>query len=352
MRRGLAAEVVLGVIASLLLTAAGSALFVLGQGDFGAALLLLAPWLVFLLVQDFWRWAGFMWRRPDRSLINDAVFNLVQAGALVLLVLMGHRSLAVPIAAWGLGGMAGALLGLRQFSIGLPSRHGAALFREGWPTSRWLLAHFLTGWGSGQAFMVLGGAVLGPVGLGGLRAAQTLMAPSWVLVQVAGSIGLPEASRALERSGWAGLERVVRCLVVVSLLGVGAIAAVVLVAAPQLLRLVYGAGFDQYAPTARVFALALLLAAVGPAEVAVKVTGMARSLVTARLWNAALCLGALLALAPAVGVVGAAWAYGLGILVNIIILARIYRGIRGRLHGVTVDTGRPPAERLLPHGSA
>ena len=55
------------------------------------------------------------------------------------------------------------------------------------------------------------GAILGPAGLGGLKAAQTLVAgPTGVLIIAGGSIGLPEATKAFKEKGWSGLSRVAR----------------------------------------------------------------------------------------------------------------------------------------------
>ncbi len=59
--------------------------------------------------------------------------------------------------------------------------------------------------------MFIVGAILGPAGLGGLKAAQTLVVgPSGVLIMAGGSIGLPEATKAYKEKGWSGLTRVAR----------------------------------------------------------------------------------------------------------------------------------------------
>lgn len=352
LREGLAVEIALGAVASLLCAGVGAVLLLLGQHSFAVALLLLAPWLVPLLVQDFWRWAGFMWGRPGRSLLNDLLFNLVQATVMLPLLLMGHRSVAVPITAWGAGGAAGALLGLWQFSVRPTAPRAKTFLQERWAISRWLLAQFATGWASGQAYLVLAGAVLGPAALGGLRAAQTLMAPSSVLATAAGSLGLPEASRAFCDTGWKGLERVAHRMAVACMVGVGAIGVIVLAAAPHLLQLLYGPGFAQFAPAARVYAAALiLLSLVGPAETVVTVTRMTRSLLTPRLANVALTLTALLVLGPRFGVTGAACAYALGIAVHAAVFARVYRRVKRRFATLDEDAASDSTS-LTPQRSA
>ena len=51
-------------------------------------------------------------------------------------------------------------------------------------------------WGASQAYVFIAGFILGPAGLGGLKAAQTLVTgPSMVLIQAGGSVGLPPRRR-------------------------------------------------------------------------------------------------------------------------------------------------------------
>ena len=78
-RRGFAADITLGLMAACIIAAVGSALLVVGQDTFGVGLLSVAPWVVVLDLQDYWRWIGFMQGQPKKSLMNDLVFNAVQA---------------------------------------------------------------------------------------------------------------------------------------------------------------------------------------------------------------------------------------------------------------------------------
>ena len=46
--------------------AVGVLLLAVGQDTFGYDFLAIAPWLPFLIIQDYWRWVGFMAARPGR----------------------------------------------------------------------------------------------------------------------------------------------------------------------------------------------------------------------------------------------------------------------------------------------
>ena len=126
-RRGFAADVTLGVMAACLIAAVGSALFVVGQHTFGVGMLAVAPWIVVLDLQDYWRWIGFMQGKPRKSLMNDLLFNAVQALAFGVVFLTGLHSVFAVVSAWGLGAAVAALYGLRQFSVRPSIRGGASV---------------------------------------------------------------------------------------------------------------------------------------------------------------------------------------------------------------------------------
>lgn len=326
---GLAAELALGAVAALVFAVAGAALLMAGQHSFGVAFLLVAPWVIPLLAQDFWRWVGFMRRQPAKSLANDAVFNTVQAASFVCMLSLGHRSLAVAVSSWGIGASAGAVFGLWQFSIRPRAREAIealAFVRRCWPTSRWLLTDSSTAWGAGQAYIILTAAILGPIGLGGLRAAQSLMAPASVLIQATGSIGLPEASRAFNERGYIALRRTATVIGAMVAGSIAAVAAIVMVAGEPVLRLLYGPGYAQYAASARILAFAgIVLSLIGMPDVVLKVTRRTRSLFTARVCNVTFSLFALVILAPRLGIPGAAWACVVGSAANVFVLTYLFR---------------------------
>jgi O-antigen/teichoic acid export membrane protein len=315
----------LGAIVGVV-TALASVLLIATSGlrAVGIALLTLAPFMPFLLVQDFWRWAGFMHKRPGRALANDAVFNTVQLAALAAFILAGRRNASVAIVAWGLGAAAGSWFGLRQFHV-RPQVHGArAMVASRWHQSRWLFATGVSGWAGTQGYPFIAGPIVGSTGLGGLKAAQSLVTgPSVVLLQAGGSVGLPEAAHGLEQQGPARLVRVARRVTLATSLSVGLVAAVILVAAPQLLGWVYGHAFVHYATSARILAVAWLITAftMGPVII-LKVTKNARALFNISVTNTILLIVSIVTLSVPFGVDGTAWATLLAALCNWLVLLR------------------------------
>ncbi len=307
---GLAAEVALGAALAVPVAGAGLALLVCGQHAYGVAFVTLAPCLVFLLVQDYWRWVGFMKAMPAKALVNDVVFDVIQGAAFGALFAIGVRSSVLAICSWGLGALVAALFGLWQHSVTPTWRGGVARMRERWWMSRWLLAASLTSWGASQAYVVLTGIILGPVGIGGLRAAQSLVSgPSLVLLQAGGSVGLPEASRALAERGWMGLRRVGRAVTAVGAIGVAAVAVVVLLFGRRLLVLLYGPPFARFATTADLLALSMVIGTLSlGAVLCLKTTKLTGPLFRRSLLSLVVSIAAVGVLVPLFGVVGAAGA--------------------------------------------
>jgi O-antigen/teichoic acid export membrane protein len=295
-------------MAACIIAAVGSALLVVGQHAFGIGLLSLAPWILALNLQDYWRQIGFCQATPKKTLMNDLVFNAVQALAFAAVFLAGLHSIFVVVSAWGLGAAVAALYGLRQFSVRPSLRGGWATLWSRWQMSRWLAGERTAYWGGSQLYLILAGVLLGPAALGGLKAAQQLMAgATGVITKAGGAVGFPEASRQLAERGSAGLLRVTRFVTAVGVLGASACAIAVLIAAPELLRLLYGAAFVPYAPAARIFAVSVVITTCGTGPfITLMTTRRLRPLLAVSLGKIALSAAAVCVLATLYGVTGAA----------------------------------------------
>lgn len=259
-RLGLAGEVCLGITSGVGFAAAGLVMLIVGEHQFGICFLVLGPFLPFLLAQDYWRWVGFMKARPGSSLANDVLFLGVQFAVFGLLLSSGIHSLGLAVGAWGLGALAGAAYGCRQHHLTPGVKGGVERIRLRWRLSRWLVGVDVISSTQAQAYLLLTGAFLGPIGVGGLKSAANLVTgPSLVLLQAGGSIGLPEASRGLNDCGWPGLRRVQRVVTAAGVTGVGLIALLIVFFGRQLLADIYGPAFGRYAGIADVLAAAMFV---------------------------------------------------------------------------------------------
>jgi O-antigen/teichoic acid export membrane protein len=195
------------------------------------------------------------------------VFNTVQVVTFAAVFVAGLHSVFAVVSAWGVAAAVGALYGIRQFSLRPSLRGGISFLRSRWHMSRWLASERTANWSASQLYLIVAGALLGPAALGGLKAAQSLvLGPATLVINAGGSFGLPEASRQFEERGWKGMARVARFVTGAGVLASAACGIAVLLAAPTMLRLLYGPGFVAYAPSARIFGISIVVAsfAVGP----------------------------------------------------------------------------------------
>jgi O-antigen/teichoic acid export membrane protein len=313
-QEGLAAELCLGLVTGAFFAVAGVIFLVVGQRKFGVCFLGLAPWLPCLLAQDYWRWVGFMKSQPQQSLINDAVFDLIQVAVFVGLLLLGVRSSILAVEAWGIGSLGGAAFGLWQFGARPSIRNGIGRLRLRWGLSKWLVNQNVTNAAASQSTLLLTGAFLGTVGVGGLRAATSLVSgPSLVLIQAGGSVGLPEASKALKERGWPGLRRVQRFVTGAGVVSVGTVALTVFLFGHRLMTWLYGPSFAKFAGLADIVAVSFLLASVAlGATLSLKATRNTRRLFHVALVALVASIVACAILDPLFGVKGAAIATLIG----------------------------------------
>lgn len=308
LQAGLAAELALGIALGGALASCGLLFLALHQRAYGVAFLALGPWVPCLLVQDYWRWVSFMRTEPKKALTNDLLFDAAQGVVFTAMFAAGIRSSVLAIGAWGMGACAGSIFGLWQHSVQPSWRGGLRRIRERWPISRGLLGGSVTSWGSQQSYVILTGALLGPVGIGALRAALSLVTgPTYMLLQAGGSIGLPEASKALHDRGLGGLRKVERTITAAGALSIAGVGAVVLVYGKQLLSALYGPSFSRYGATADLLALSVVVgtSSLG-AILGLKVTRSAGMLFASSVVALVVSIAAVLALVPAFGVEGAA----------------------------------------------
>ena len=340
LQSAVAAEVVLGLAVAALVGLTGAVLQLTWSRPLGWALLALAPWVPMLLVQDLWRWSGFMRAEPGKALVNDVAFTVAQIGLLAVFAAAGRLGTGTALAAWGSGAAVGVVVGTWQFGVRLRLAGGWRWLRRCWPDARWLLADFMTSYGASQGWQYLVAAMLGPAALGLVRAAYNLMGPVNVLLFGGSGYGLPASVEALRDGGWRRLDGVVRRLTVTIALGVGAYALCLTVAEDRLVQLVYG---PQYAGIGGLVVLAALsftvIGAAFGAGIGLTAARRTRALFLVRVGAAATSMAFLAAFARPLGVVAAGWANLLGALAYLALMVAAYRSAR-RDHPVTGSGGQ------------
>ncbi len=339
------AELQEGLLASLLLAVGGAGLLVVAGSVMGVAGLnpgaafALAPWIPSLLVQDYCRSMAFRLQRPDRALINDVVFAVVQGTATLGLFLFHVGSVSAFIASWGIGATGGALVGLRQAHIRVTGCGGTAHLRALWPRSRWFLAEFGTAFAANHGYLLLLPVLLGTAGFGVYRAGASLIGPVVVIFIAGGNVGLPQSVRQLRQGGIPGFAayttRLTSAVVALTVLYCGIMA----IFAVPILRLTYGEKFTGGAVITQLTGADYVITAFGFGfGVAMKAAGQMGKLWVTRAVSAAVAITGVIVLANSFGLTGAGFAavaagaaYTGGVTVA-------YRRLRKRMSAATSDS--------------
>ena len=349
---GFGAELVLGGVLSIVVAAGGLAAAAAGM-RIGVLILALSPWLVSLLVQDYWRAMSFRQYRPEVALANDLLFVTVQALMIVAFLALGWRSAVSVITAWGIGATAGALLGLRRFRVTVSPLRGWRLLRTLWPMSRWMTADFVTNFASDQTYLFVLAILLSKSDYGGFRAAYSFLGPVFVIALAAGNIGLPEAARRSDSADRTAAWRFARQLTSWTILPVALYAAAVAAAGTRMLTLLYGEQFARFGGLAVLVALAYVVTAMVFGQgVVLKAVGQVRRLWKVRVLVAGTSLISVTVLVRWLGISGAGWAavtnaalYSAGIYI-------VYRGTMQRGRSGPPDDGASRGETRRVEGEA
>jgi O-antigen/teichoic acid export membrane protein len=181
-----------------------------------------------------------------------------------------------------------------------------------------------------------------------------VIGPTNLVINGAGSFGLPEATRQLAERGWKGMVRVTRFVTAAGVSVAGLCAVAVLFAAPSLLRVLYGPAFVPYAQCARLFAISIAITAfgVGP-TLTLTATRRIVPLFIVQLVRMVFMVALTFLLAKADGVTGVATVFLVGSTVTLvamwIIQSRARRSVEASqpTPGMQVEDGREKAKKLL-----
>jgi O-antigen/teichoic acid export membrane protein len=340
-RRGLTVGLFGATGATLLLVVLGMTI----RGHAGRGLLIIAPWLLPALVQDFWRTILFQERRAAAAAANDGCWAVVMVLTAPLAWLVDTDWAMA--ACWGSGALGAALLGFAQTHV-RPDAPQNALFwwrTRLWPFGRWLGIEGVVYAISSSATVFLLNGVLGAKAVGGIRAAQSLFAPLTLILPAISLPGLPAMARRLAVSPRGAIGLAVRLGTSVSALA-ALYGAAMMVLGTNLIQVVFGTSFGAYGNLTAPIALWQVVAGFsvgfnlfltaqrrGRDLLLIGVTGSVGSLVIVPL------------LAWVGGVTGAAWGFSL----YAVVATALSAALAVRSYRLTVRTeGLRPADAGVP----
>jgi O-antigen/teichoic acid export membrane protein len=317
-----------GVVAATGLAA--SAVLVVGgfgvRGRFGTGLLVFAPWLLFALLQEFWKAILFQENRGAVGAVSDMTRFVAMAASLP--IALAWRDPYAVVTCWGLGMVAGLAIEVIRFRISYTGlRSSFRAWREiAWGLGRWLGAREVVYQVGSAATVLTLAAVIGTINLGGLRSAESLFSPFSLIAAALILPALPALSRALAASRESATHLAFRITMTAVAAGIGYF-IVMIFAGPWLLTHLFGSAFSGFRNLVWPMAVAQIFYAAGfayNALLSAESRGAASFVVGAVLAVTILLLATVLA--SVYGVTGAAWGMASGAAIGSVLAIAL--GIR------------------------
>jgi O-antigen/teichoic acid export membrane protein len=192
--RAVGTALAVGCAAGVLSVVAGLAI----GGKLGLAFVGLGIVLPGLLLQDAWRFGFFAAGKGQKAFINDLVWGLALAPALILAA--KHGSVLGFVLAWGVSGAVAAGYGCFQTGI-LPNLSGVTSWLRSQRElgSRYLIENVSSS-GASQLRAYGLGAIAGLAAVGTVRGAELLMGPFQAVLMGLSLVTVAEAARVLRRA--------------------------------------------------------------------------------------------------------------------------------------------------------
>jgi len=285
-------------------------------GDIGRALVVVSPWIPFLVIQDFWRAVLFRDGRARAAAGNDACWLIAMAATAP--VAWWLDSLWAVVACWGFGALVGTLLGFVQTHT-VPDALRPALrwWRdELWALGRWLGATSLLYSIMSYATIFALAGLIGTDGLGGIRAVTTIFAPLTLIGAAIALPGLPALTRALAVSERHGMKRAFHIGVVCTAV-TAAYFGVLSLGGGAIVSMIFGHSFEHYGHLVWPIGIGQVVTAVAVGfGLLLKAEQRGSAVLVSTIVPVTVGLGLCSALAAVYGVTGAAWGMFAGAVVG------------------------------------
>jgi O-antigen/teichoic acid export membrane protein len=235
------------VVASsgLLATALVLVIAVIAGGRIERGLVIFAPWIVGVLLQEYWKIILFQEGRGAPAAASDCARLVAMAAFVPVAVVVPFDS--VVVAVWGFA----ALLGLAVANVWLTLRPEPlvpafrAWHEHAWELGRWLGARELLYQLLSYATVLILAFVLGTTDLGGLRSAEALFSPSSLVAAALVLPALPALARAVAVSRRKAVDLALR-IAAAALLFAFVYMIIMVALGPWLLVHLFGSSFSAF----------------------------------------------------------------------------------------------------------
>ena len=197
--------------------------------------------------QDFIRRLFFIEGRVLAAFLNDVISYGGRLVVLFVLFLKAEPSLHSVFWVMSITLSISVISGfLMLYKPSFDYQYNLKILQRHWKMSKWLAGSALMQWTSGNYFIVVAGALFGPISVGVLRAASNIIGISNILFLGLENIVPQSASRHLIVSGVAGLKSYLMKVFIFGGAAILALAIFLSAFSEQILTLLYGKEYADY----------------------------------------------------------------------------------------------------------
>ncbi len=277
-----------GIVAFL--AAAGAVIAYLAGWSIAPLLLALILALVAWQLQEFARRVFYTEDRLALACTNDLVSYGAQAVVIFALGRAGKLTGTSALYTVAITSAVAAVWGFWEIRARLPRRAAEprllkTVIAENWRFGKWLFGAALAAWTSDQCYPVLVGGFVSVAATGSLRAVQTIMGPTNILLRAMSQSLTPRAARIYGAGGYRALRAFVRHIILLTAPFMLAYCLLIAIFARPILTVLYGDRYRQYDWLLALIALSYaLIYTRTPAIIALEARGISRPVFQTYLW--------------------------------------------------------------------
>jgi len=218
------------------------------QWDIGDLKIYIMFTTLFFLFQDFLRRYFIIKAQYFKLIMIDTVAYIGQLGMLLYFIYSNSLELDTALLAVAIPFLISLMLGYTQVRRVPSTRtYKKLLFLKNWNFSQWLVYSAVLQWGSGNFFILAGGAILGPWAVGVIRVMQNTMGIFHVLFIALENILPINFSKIYKRDGYASMLVYFKMQLKYGLLIFSSLAIIIYLFAPYIIEFIYGNEYIKYA---------------------------------------------------------------------------------------------------------
>lgn len=219
----------------------------LDQTPLGGLTIILPVTVFTFLMNEYFRKLFFAESRQQTALVLDLISYGTQIAGLLLVASQGALDLRRALIIIAVSNSISTVYGLfRSHGLSADFAHFRRHLAEVWDYSGWLIGTSLLQWCSGNFFIITAGGLLGPAPVGAIRMAQNVVGVLNILFLAMENFIPTNAAKIYHEFGLRYLYTYLRQVMLLA--GAATIAALsmIMVFSREIIRMLYGAGFEEY----------------------------------------------------------------------------------------------------------